>query len=78
MQLRLSSPTQWKSWLSYALEYASGVTGEGGGANRPGWHPPGGWQPNEIKNVAEFRKNTGQARSKGGSCDETTAKIGDD
>jgi len=24
--------------------------------------------------VAEFRKNTGQTTSKGGSCDETTAK----
>jgi len=33
-----------------------------------------GWHPNEIKNVAEFRKITVQTTSEGGSCDETTAK----
>ena len=28
----------------------------------------------ESKNVAEFRKNTGEKRLECGSCDETTAK----
>ena len=36
--------------------------------------PSRGWHPTEIKNVAEFRKNTRQTTSEGASGDETTAK----
>ena len=53
----------------------SGVTREGGGervADRPGWQHPGGdtW----VKMWAEITNNTGETTSKGGSCEETTAK----
>ena len=43
----------------------SGVTrGQGaGGADRPGWHLPGGWHQKKHVFVAEFTKNSGQTRS---------------
>ena len=44
-----------------------------GGRTAPGDTLPGG-DTRMRKIVGEFRKNTGQTRSKGGSCDETTAK----
>jgi len=48
------------------------------GADRPRWHHPTGWYPNEIGVFAgEFTKNTGQTTlegGEGGSGDETIAK----
>ena len=40
--------------------------GGGGGANRPGWHPPGGWHPKEkilwanLQRIVEKRDRTGK------------------
>jgi len=39
----------------------SGVTR--GEADRPGWHPPGGWHPKEKNFVCKFTKNNGETRS---------------
>jgi len=36
----------------------------------PQWH----WSEKKFRAWAEFRKNTGQTTSEGGSCDETVAK----
>ena len=39
------------------------VASLGGGADRPGWHPPGGWHPKKKNFVNKFTKNNGETRS---------------
>ena len=34
--------------------------GGGSGADRLGWHPPGGWHPREKNFVGKFTKNSGE------------------
>ena len=51
---------------------SSGVTRRWGG---PPQETPSRGNTRMKKNMAEFIKNTGQTRSEGGSCDETTGKT---